>query len=102
MVANYEICTWLAKQGVQKTEPMNLGGGIPLPFGRVQMTIAHHSSQLPDGSDGGNPGGFLLSLPAGKIYIAADTALVSTRWSRSARGHRAGDPADRRSFHHGP
>ncbi len=75
VVANYEICTWLAKQGVQQTEPMNLGGGIPLPFGRVQMTIAHHSSQLPDGSDGGNPGGFVLHLPDGKIYIAADTAL---------------------------
>jgi L-ascorbate metabolism protein UlaG (beta-lactamase superfamily) len=75
VVANYEICNWLAKQGVQHTEPMNIGGGIDLKFGRVQMTIAHHSSQLPDGTDGGNPGGFLLTLADGKIYIAADTGL---------------------------
>jgi L-ascorbate metabolism protein UlaG (beta-lactamase superfamily) len=75
VAANYEICTWLGKHGVQKTEPMNIGGGIHLPFGRVQMTIAHHSSQLPDGSEGGNPGGFLLTLAEGKIYIACDTGL---------------------------
>lgn len=75
VVANFEICTWLQGQGVKNTEPMNVGGGINLPWGRVQMTIAHHSSALPDGSDGGNPNGFLLTLPDGKIYIACDTGL---------------------------
>ncbi len=30
---------------------------------------------LPDGTYGGNPGGFLLTLPEAKIYIAGDTAL---------------------------
>lgn len=75
VVANFEICEWLGKQGVKSTEPMNIGGGIDLPFGRVKMTIAHHSSVLPDGTDGGNPGGFLLSLPDGKIYFACDTGL---------------------------
>ena len=33
VVANFEICTWLEKQGVKKSEPMNLGGAIHLPFG---------------------------------------------------------------------
>lgn len=75
VVANFEICEWLGKQGVKSTEPMNIGGGIDLPFGRVKMTIAHHSSVLPDGANGGNPGGFLLSLPDGKIYFACDTGL---------------------------
>jgi L-ascorbate metabolism protein UlaG (beta-lactamase superfamily) len=75
VVANFEICNWLAKQGVQRTEPMNIGGGINLRPGRVQMTIAHHSSQLPDGTGGGNPSGFLLRLADGKIYIACDTGL---------------------------
>ena len=37
VVANYEICDWFAKKGIQKTEPMNLGGAIDLPFGRVYM-----------------------------------------------------------------
>lgn len=75
VVANFEVCEWLGKQGVKSTEPMNIGGGIDLPFGRVKMTIAHHSSVLPDGTNGGNPGGFLLSLADGKIYFACDTGL---------------------------
>lgn len=75
VVANFEICNWLARQGVKNTEPMNIGGGIQLPPGRVQMTIAHHSSLLPDGTGGGNPGGFLLTLEDGKIYVACDSGL---------------------------
>lgn len=75
VVANFEICEWLAKQGVEKTEPMNHGGVIRLPWGHVKMTLAHHSSALPDGSYGGNPAGFLLSLEAGNVYFACDTAL---------------------------
>jgi L-ascorbate metabolism protein UlaG (beta-lactamase superfamily) len=75
VVANYEICEWLGKQGVNKTQPMNIGGGIDLPFGRVKMTIAQHSSLLPDGTGGGSPGGFLLTLPSARIYFACDTAL---------------------------
>jgi len=76
VVANYEICEWLTAQGVSQTHAMNLGGGFEFPFGRVKMTIAHHSSMLPDGSDGGSPAGFLLRLSDGrKIYYAGDTAL---------------------------
>src|SRR5437868_4267302 len=60
VVSNFEICEWLAKQGVQKTEPMNLGGSIAAPFGKIKSTLAFHSSTLPDGASGGNPGGFLL------------------------------------------
>ncbi len=76
IVSNYEICEWFARQGVKTTLGMNLGGSASLPFGRVKLTIAFHSSQLPDGSYGGNPGGFLLSLTNGpRIYFACDTAL---------------------------
>lgn len=78
VVANYEITQWLTnKQNVENTMGMNLGGCLSLPFGTVKMTIAWHSSQLPDGSDGGNPGGFLLTLAKGKVYFACDTALFS-------------------------
>jgi L-ascorbate metabolism protein UlaG (beta-lactamase superfamily) len=77
VVSNYEICDWLGKQGVAKTEPMNLGGSIALPFGRVKSTIAQHSSVLPDGSPGGSAGGFLLTLADGVIFFACDTALFS-------------------------
>jgi L-ascorbate metabolism protein UlaG (beta-lactamase superfamily) len=41
------------------------------------MTVAWHSSQLPDGSYGGSPGGFLLQTVDGTIYFACDTALFS-------------------------
>jgi L-ascorbate metabolism protein UlaG (beta-lactamase superfamily) len=77
VVSNYEITTWLAKQhGVKNTVGGNLGGGASLPFGRVKLTLAFHSSCLPDGSNGGNPCGFLITLTGGeKIYFACDTAL---------------------------
>jgi L-ascorbate metabolism protein UlaG (beta-lactamase superfamily) len=75
VVAAFEICEWLGKQGVSSTQPMNLGGAIDLPFGRVKLTLAHHSSVLPDGTDGGNPGGFLLTIAGKKLYFACDTAL---------------------------
>ncbi len=77
VVANFEICQWLAKQGVTRTLPMNLGGIQRLPFGQVQMTLAFHSSQLPDDSYGGNPGGFLLTVAERRLYFACDTALFS-------------------------
>jgi len=75
VVANYEICEWFAGRGVQKTQAMNIGGGCELPLGRVKMTIAQHTSMLPDGSYGGNPAGFLLRLPEGNVYFACDTGL---------------------------
>ncbi len=77
VVAIFEICQWLQNQGVENAQPLNLGGGCQLPWGRVQLTPALHSSQLPDGTYGGEPGGFLLSLPEGKVYFACDTALFS-------------------------
>jgi L-ascorbate metabolism protein UlaG (beta-lactamase superfamily) len=78
VVSNYEIATWFAeKHQVKNTLGMNLGGGVDLPFGRVKLTIAFHSSQLPDGSYGGNPGGWLLTIADKKIYFACDTALFS-------------------------
>jgi L-ascorbate metabolism protein UlaG (beta-lactamase superfamily) len=50
------------------------------------MTVAHHSSQLPDGSYGGNPGGFVLTRPEGRIYFACDTALFSDMQQIGAAG----------------
>lgn len=76
VVSNFEIGTWLQAQGVENVHQQHIGGGFHHDFGYVKMTIAHHGSQLPDGSDGGNPGGFLITTKAGKtIYIAGDTAL---------------------------
>ena len=76
VISNYEIITWLAKQGIEKGHPMNHGGGFDFPFGRVKYVNAIHSSQLPDGANGGNPGGFVVDAPEGAFYFAGDTALT--------------------------
>lgn len=77
VVSNYEVSEWAKTQGVadDKTEPMNPGGSIGLPFGRVKFTIAHHSSSMPDGSYGGVAGGYLLEIAQKRLYFAGDTAL---------------------------
>ena len=74
-ISNFEIQNWLLAQGVESAHPLHIGGGFDFPFGRVKLTIAHHGSALPDGSYGGNPAGFLLTLEGKKIYHACDTGL---------------------------
>jgi L-ascorbate metabolism protein UlaG (beta-lactamase superfamily) len=76
VLTNFEVGEWLKKQGVaaDKVIGMNPGGGIDLSFGRVKFTIAHHSSSMPDGSYGGVPGGFLLTVGDHRLYFACDTA----------------------------
>jgi L-ascorbate metabolism protein UlaG (beta-lactamase superfamily) len=76
VIANYEISEWFKTQGVAKTHGQQHGGGFNHPFGRVKLTVAFHGSALPDGSNGGNPCGFLIYCKDGKkIYDAADTGL---------------------------
>ncbi|HTN74244.1 MAG TPA: metal-dependent hydrolase [Pirellulaceae bacterium] len=76
--ANYEIATWLQSQhGVQNAIGMNLGGVAKTPFGTAKLTVAWHSSQLPDGAYGGSAGGWLLTIGGKKLYFACDTALFS-------------------------
>jgi L-ascorbate metabolism protein UlaG (beta-lactamase superfamily) len=75
VISNAEICDWLEKKDV-KTHAQHLGGGHTYPFGYLKMTYALHGSALRDGSNGGNPGGFLLTTLAGeKLYFAGDTGL---------------------------
>jgi L-ascorbate metabolism protein UlaG (beta-lactamase superfamily) len=76
VIANYEVATWLNKQGAPRVHPMNHGGGFQFDFGRVKFVNAIHSSTLPDGSNGGNPGGFVVESPEGNFYFSGDTALT--------------------------
>ena len=76
VIAAFEICEWLSARGVAKTHPVNIGGAFQFPFGRLQVTIAHHSSMLPDGANGGAPVGYILTLTEGKrVYFAGDTGV---------------------------
>jgi len=75
VIANAEISGWFSSKGI-KTHAQHIGGGFRYPFGYLKLTQALHGSALPDGSDGGNPAGFLLTTKAGeKIYLAGDTGL---------------------------
>ena len=55
---------------------MNHGGFVRFPFGQVKIVNAIHSSGLPDGAYGGNPGGFVVQSPSGNFYYSGDTALT--------------------------
>ena len=76
VVSNYEIVVWLGKQGIENAHPLNHGGGWTFDFGRVKYVNAVHSSQLPDGSYGGNPGGFVVQNAKQAFYYSGDTALT--------------------------
>ena len=75
VISNFEIASWFESKGVT-THAQHIGGGHRHPFGYLKLTLALHGSALPDGADGGNPVGFLLTTPEGlRIYLAADTGL---------------------------
>ena len=75
IVSNAEIAGYYAKKGFT-THPMNHGGSWDFDFGNVKYVNAIHSSSFPDGSYGGNPGGFVIEGERKNIYIAGDTALT--------------------------
>ena len=75
IVSNAEIAGYYANKGFE-THPMNHGGSWNFDFGKVKFVQAIHSSSFPDGSYGGNPGGFVIEGEHKNIYIAGDTALT--------------------------
>ncbi|GAA5483315.1 metal-dependent hydrolase [Haloferula sargassicola] len=75
LISNFEVAGWFGDKGIEKTHGMNHGGGYDFPFGRVKYVNAIHSSSMPDGSYGGNPGGFVIETPEGTFYVSGDTAL---------------------------
>jgi len=75
VISNFEIATWCGAQGMDKAQGQHIGGGCQYPFGYVKLTQAQHGSALPDGSNGGNPAGFLITADDKKIYLACDTGL---------------------------
>lgn len=74
IVSNAEIAGYYSAKGFQ-SHPMNHGGSWKFDFGSVKYVNAIHSSSFPDGTYGGNPGGFVIEGEHKNIYIAGDTAL---------------------------
>ena len=77
IVANYEIAEYFGAKGA-KTHGMNPGGGFNFPFGRVKLTLAHHTSSVEAGLHPiymGVPCGLLIAADGKTVYHAGDTAL---------------------------
>lgn len=74
VIATAELTYYLEARKV-KTHGMNLGGSYNFPFGKVKLTIAHHSSSTPDGIYAGDPAGVIIYAENKTFYHAGDTAL---------------------------
>lgn len=84
LLSNFEVANWFGDKNVDNTHPLNHGGSVELGDNtnklRVQYVNAVHSSSMPDGSYGGQPGGFVVSYEGaqdkGAFYHSGDTALT--------------------------
>lgn len=76
VIGAYEIMEWAGKKGIEQVHPMNFGGKKSFDWGSVKFLPAQHSSVLPDGTYGGNPGGFLITTNEGNFYYSGDTCLT--------------------------
>lgn len=79
VVGMYELTDYIARQGVEKTVGMNLGGTVQLDDVAVTMVDARHSSCAQD-KDGthyvGVAAGFVLTPETGPVlYHAGDTCV---------------------------
>ena len=75
LISSFEVVTWAQKNGVEKAHPMNFGS-TNFEFGKLHYLPAWHSSAMPDGSYGGNPGGFLVHGAEHKFYYSGDTCVM--------------------------
>ena len=76
LVCNFEIGDWFMGQGLTKVHQMNTGGKKKFDWGSAKITVAIHSSSLPDKSYGGTAGGFMIESNEGDFYYSGDTALT--------------------------
>lgn len=75
IVSNFEIANYYGDKDFN-SQPMNHGGSYKFDFGKAKYVNAIHTSSFPDGSYGGQPGGFVFSFDDKVIYLAGDTALT--------------------------
>lgn len=80
IVAPYELAEHLAANGASVIDLMP-GGGVTLPWGRIEMTPAVHSSALELGNGRtqsmGLAAGYVVRAENRSVYHAGDTALFS-------------------------
>ena len=81
-VSNFEIFSYLQREGVENAMPVQKGGTIQVGGIKVTATHAFHSSSIArdDGTFiyGGEPVGYVIEFESGfKVYHAGDTAVFS-------------------------
>lgn len=81
LTANFEICMWATRQGIENINPMNSGGNIDVGPFKVAMTRADHSSSKQTEGEAiylGNPHGIVIEAPGEKtLYHFGDTDIFS-------------------------
>lgn len=87
VVTNYDLCMWLASQGLQNFDPMNTGGTTQQDGFSVTLVRADHSAGMGEAGAQmpiGNANGIIVSAPGepvlyhlGDTDIFSDMALIS-------------------------
>lgn len=75
IISNYEIYMHYTAKDF-KAHPLNHGGTLKTKAFSAKYVNAVHTSSFPDGSYGGQPGGFVITANGKSIYIAGDTAVT--------------------------
>ena len=75
IISNYEIVMHYIAKGFN-AHPVNHGGTCVFDNINIKYVNAVHTSSFPDGSYGGQPGGFVISYNDKSVYIAGDTAVT--------------------------
>lgn len=90
IVANYEVCMWLAGKGVKAIDPMNMGGTTDQGGFAVTFVRADHSSTMIEDdvfTPLGLPNGIIVTAPGepvvyhlGDTDLFGDMALIQERF----------------------
>ena len=75
IISNYEIAMHYSAKEFN-VHPLNHGGKCVFDDITIKYVNAIHTSSFPDGTYGGQPGGFVISFENKSIYIAGDTAVT--------------------------
>ena len=96
IISNYEVTVWFNKQGLQKTHPLNHGGGWRFDFGRVKFVTRSIPAASRTGRMEGTRGDLSLKAPREFLLLGG---------YRAHDGHEAdwrNDPVDlRRAVYRG-
>lgn len=75
IISNYEIVMHYGAKDLNG-HPLNHGGTFKTDDFSAKYVNAIHTSSFPDGSYGGQPGGFVITANDKSIYVAGDTAVT--------------------------